>query len=210
MAAPHAPPSDAPLRTRPDERRAAFCGRPRCSRQLLSAQPAAQEPTRKNADANTPLHWACLNGHLEARPVYTALCPAAHPAAAAAARPPACPPPVFAAQVAKALLQAGASASALNAASRTPVDEAMAGNHQARARRASRRRREGAAQPAGRRGAQAVLDAIYELCAATDGGGGGGEDDEVFADEAEEEAGGGGEDDMVVAGDAAQPQDRQT
>ena len=113
--------------------------------------------------------------------------------------------------MAKALLQAGASASALNAASRTPVDEAMAGNHQARARRASRRRREGAAQPAGRRGAQAVLDAIYELCAATDGGGGGGgEDDEEFEDEAEEEAGRGGEDDMVVAGDAAQPQDRQT
>jgi len=45
-----------------------------------------------NADGNTPLHWACLNGHADAVQI---------------------------------LLAAGASACALNAAQRTPVDEAQ-------------------------------------------------------------------------------------
>jgi hypothetical protein len=59
--------------------------------------PALQNPALANAERNTPLHWACLNGQ------------------AAAAR---------------ALLQAGASASALNAHDATPVDAALDRGHQ--------------------------------------------------------------------------------
>lgn len=47
--------------------------------------------------SNTPLHWACLNGHAGA---------------------------------AEDLLEGGASPAALNSAERTPVDEALGGEHQ--------------------------------------------------------------------------------
>ena len=50
-----------------------------------------QDATRAKADGNTPLHWACLNGH---------------------------------ADVVALLLGGGAKVSALNAASRTPYDDA--------------------------------------------------------------------------------------
>ena len=82
-------------------------------------------------DGNTPLHWACLNGH---------------------------------AAVASALLAAGASASHLNAAQRTPVDEAQA---------------------AGDSGA-ACLDVVY---AATGGGGMGDAEVDDVEEEGAEEAG---------------------
>ena len=65
------------------------CGWP--SRAAHSQAP--QNAKAVNSDGNTPLHWACLNGH---------------------------------APVASALLAAGARASHLNAALRTPVDEAQA------------------------------------------------------------------------------------
>jgi len=59
---------------------------------LVSFSPCLQDPAAPNAQGNTPLHWACLNGH---------------PAAVTA------------------LLGAGGSPASLNAADRTPVDEAQ-------------------------------------------------------------------------------------
>jgi ankyrin repeat protein len=114
----------------------------------LSLSPRlSQDASAPNAQGNTPLHWACLNGV---------------PAAVAA------------------LLAGGASPAALNAAERTPVDEAQG-------------RGDGAGE--------ACLVAIREWAAATGGGGGSGSgataadvaevEAAVAADDAGEEEGGG-------------------
>jgi ankyrin repeat protein len=63
---------------------------------FLLSKSADPSPKTKEG-SNTPLHWACLNGHAEAT---------------------------------KVLLEGGASPGALNAAERTPVDEALGGVHQ--------------------------------------------------------------------------------
>ena len=86
--------------------------------------PPAQSAKHANADGNTSLHWACLNGH---------------------------------ADVAALLLAAGGSASHLNVAQRTPVDEA---------------------QSSVAEGAEACLAVIFEMT----GGGGGEEVDDVEED----------------------------
>ena len=64
---------------------------------LTDAKPSADPSPKTKDGGNTPLHWACLNGHAEAT---------------------------------KALLEGGASPSALNSVERTPVDEALGGEHQ--------------------------------------------------------------------------------
>lgn len=98
--------------------------------QLRAFSLLVQSAKHANADGNTSLHWACLNGH---------------------------------ADVAALLLAAGGSASHLNAAQRTPVDEA---------------------QSSVAEGAEACLAAIFELT-----GGGGEEVDDIDEDGATEDMG---------------------
>jgi hypothetical protein len=112
----------------------------------------------RNAEGNTPLHWACLNGR---------------------------------ADVVRVLLTRGAAAAVLNAAGRSPVDEALAGGH------------------------EALLAVISECDAASGGGGadaieedGGGEGEDVEVEEfvlggQEDEGGSGGGSDGDAAGAAA-------
>ena len=72
----------------------------RTDRRTCCCRCHTQTPGAANEEGNTPLHWACLNGHAAA---------------------------------ASLLLAAGASASHLNGAQRTPVDEAQAAIGVARA-----------------------------------------------------------------------------